>query len=223
MGNSNSQLSPDDLARYSSSKNDTYTDKLPQCIGFGNDHIAYITKQYLTMYSADLQLQQVTDNLLKNLDEKNPERYLIDTSFVLADLSPLSFPLQTTIDIFNPSQKIVGVKNGYPIYRYYTVLDQYNDFFLIEFKSLPTDSERSSRAQQIRGELAKRMHNCIVVLLGSCNDIGRPPLTQDSQQKLPQPVQQAPQVQQQGQVQQPVQVQQQGDWFSNPIYQPSSE
>jgi hypothetical protein len=142
------------------------------CGSLSNDHIAYITKSLMTILKAQSILQDVQQNFLETRTISDPSMYLIDTSYVLYDLINGS-PAQTTLDIYTPEYKIVGMLNGVPIKQGYTCLDKYNDFFLKEYNVLQTDSERNSRAGVIIKELQKASANAISILTNNCSDIGK--------------------------------------------------
>lgn len=143
-----------------------------QCENLSNDSIAYITKQYITILKAS----SILDALIfskQTIDISKPELLTINTNKVLADLL-CKKPLKQTITIFEPIQKPTGkFVNGISETKYYTVLDQYNDFFLHQYNVFTNDSDRINKAKIIKTNLDICVKNALCVLNNSCNDIGK--------------------------------------------------
>jgi hypothetical protein len=142
-----------------------------KCNQLSNDHVSYITKQYVTILKAVSILTDIVNGLKQNEQISDPTSYLIDNSRVLVDLSTIT-PIQSSLTIFSPTPKIVGVRDGRSIMKNYTVMDKYNDFFLTQYQIL-TDPERMNLSKQIISELNECADKALTILKGSCNDIGR--------------------------------------------------
>lgn len=150
---------------------DSYSDASQKCQGLNNDHIAYITKQYITILNA---IDVI--NSVKNGDPVDPSSSLIDTSFVLADLRYVNpqtgqpVPLQSTISIFGDETKVVNIVNGISKLKYNTILDKYNDFFLNDYTSTDlSDSEKVSLASKLLKGLNSASANAIGILRSNCS------------------------------------------------------
>lgn len=142
-----------------------------QCKNLSNDSIAYITKQYITILKASSVLDAIIIN--NNTHIENPELLSINTSKVLADLV-YGTPLKETFTIFEPIQKPTGqYVDGISLMRYYTVLDQYNDFFLHQYNVFTSNSDRIDKANIIKTNLDICAKNALNILSSSCNDIGK--------------------------------------------------
>lgn len=142
-----------------------------QCENLSNDSIAYITKQYITVLKALSIIDALINN--KTLDISKPELLSINTNKVLADLK-CNRPLKETITIFEPIQKPTGEYIGtVPEMKYYTVLDQYNDFFLHQYTVFTNESDRIAKANIIKTNLDICAKNALDILTKSCNDIGK--------------------------------------------------
>ena len=142
------------------------------CKQLDNNHIAYITKQYLTITKAKSIINDIQLGIKKNAFLETPELFLIHTEEVLSDLN--SKPTEESMKIFQPVSRIIGVTpQGEPIVKLYTALDQYNDFFLHDLRILQSDSEKVAKAKVIYKNLDLAGTNALNVLLNYCNDIGR--------------------------------------------------
>lgn len=169
MGNTESQQNQQQISN--NLHGDSYSDSSQKCVGLNNDHIAYITKQYITILNAiDI------INSIKNGDKIDPNNSLIDTSFVLADLRYVNpktgqpVPLQSTISIFGDEVKVVNIVNGISKQKFNTILDKYNDFFLNDYASTYlSDSEKLSSALKLLKGLNSASDNAIGILRSNCS------------------------------------------------------
>lgn len=144
-----------------------------KCKSLSNDHTAYIAKQIGTLYQA----YKVLDEFIANKDKINyekPENYLVDTSFVLQDLHILDtqgnpMVLETTGKIFDPKPRTIGIVAGRPISKLYTILDEYNDFFL--------NQHNFSKDQLVtlKTKIYETLFNGLDVLVSNCGDIAYRP------------------------------------------------
>lgn len=143
-----------------------------QCENLSNDSIAYITKQYITILKASSILEALIYSK-ETIDISKPELLTINTDKVLADLK-CKKPLKQTIAIFEPIQKPTGqFVNGLAETKYYTVLDQYNDFFLHQYSVFTNETDKINKAKIIKTNLDICVKNALSVLSNSCNDIGK--------------------------------------------------
>ena len=134
------------------------------CKKLDNDHIAYITKQYLTILKAISFLTQIKS---LNLTKTDVYKYVLDIPSILPDLSTTSQPLETTIAIFNPVKKVVGQN-----YVYTTVLNDYNKFLYFDYANL-SPAELNSKIEMLKGKLNDTASRAYSILQDSCNDTGK--------------------------------------------------
>lgn len=144
----------------------------PKMCGLSNDHIAYITKQYLTILKANDILTDLQPEIFNNNELSEPHKYMIDVKFIFQDLIS-NKPLQTTLDIFKPTRKLTGYSNGQPIYNSITSLDEYNNYFLNEYSNLATKTLKIERAKEISKLLKDSSDLAIKVLKDSCVNTGK--------------------------------------------------
>lgn len=143
-----------------------------QCEKISNDNIAYITKQYTTILKASSILNEIISGIKKSEYIDHPEIFLIDTSEALTDIRK-GTPTNESKRIFTPIDKIIGIKNNEPERQLYTVLDQYNDYFIHDYNKLGTDSERLARAKLIKNNLDIASSTALTILVESCNILGK--------------------------------------------------
>jgi len=144
-----------------------------QCVGFTNDQIAYRTKQFVILKKAIDEISPIAEGRSPELDVSDPTFFLIDTRKVLPDLQPGVMPSTVTLDIFEPKRTIVGIYKGKPEERYLTVIDQYNKFFVNDYRILTSEADRIARAKLIHDNLVLAAEKSFEHLMAICNDIGR--------------------------------------------------
>ena len=170
MGGSVSSAADQDIFLEGSSYNPT---SIPKCPGINNDDIAYRTKQFVVLRKAIDVIGQIAEGKRANLDLSDPSEYLIDTSQIIPDLEPGIIPTITSLNIFEPKKKIVGVRNGIPQQKLFTVIDQYNNYFLNDYAIIESQEGKVNRAKIIHDNLVLAMENSFNYLMNVCNDIGK--------------------------------------------------
>lgn len=142
------------------------------CDPISNGHIAHITKQYITILKARTILTDIQNGMKKNDYYVNPEIYLIHLDDVLEDLKK-GKPSPETLRIFQPVEKVTGLaKDGTLAKELFTVLDQYNNFFLHDYSTLPSNTERINKAKVINKNLEIAANNALEILSGHCLALG---------------------------------------------------
>lgn len=137
------------------------------CDKLSDDEIVYRLRQYMT-------LNKIIDILLDVENESivsitTPEKYLVDIKSTLYDLITEN-PSELTQKIFNPVSVVYGIHEGTVLTKKHTILHDYNNFILNEFKFLST-KERKNKAKDIREKVIS-MSNELMNILSMCNNIG---------------------------------------------------
>lgn len=140
-----------------------------------NDHVAYITNQYITLIKAKNILENVIEKLEKAKDPDGiqyPCKLVFPLDKILADYAN-NKPIPTSVQIFGDEVIIETSKEGKQITSYNTVLHEYNSFFITYDKPKTTsDSEKVARAKGLIVRLNDASDNALSILLSNCNSQG---------------------------------------------------
>lgn len=140
-----------------------------------NDHIAYITKQYITVLKAKSILERVVEELENDKKVEgieDPCSLIFPLEVILADFIA-GKPTQTSIQIFGSEQKQTIDHNARNVTVYNTVLNDYNNFFSIEYKYIKSDSDKVTRAKGLIKRLDESIQIALSILSESCDGVGQ--------------------------------------------------